>query len=132
MPRAADNPRLCGDDDNKPEGPEDPENTCVVTTGAEIVRPCWVTLSGEVKAGVRWWKRDLNSRPTIASKLYAEVGTQIVSGQYTAEVKGILDQFTYYYRSYAVINGEYLYGKISHFTTPEFTYEVDGKTYQMI
>ena len=44
----------------------------------------------------------------------------------------MVDQIKIYYRAFAVINGETIYGQTKSFTTPQATYTIDGKSYNFI
>ncbi len=54
------------------------------------------------------------------------------SGNFTVTINGLLDQTTYYYCAYAVVDGVCYLGDVKTFDTPEATYVIDGKTYKMI
>lgn len=60
------------------------------------------------------------------------VRTQTQTSDFSIDCNGILDQFTYYLRAYAEIEGKTLYGNVVSFTTPVLTYEIDGRKYEMV
>ncbi len=54
------------------------------------------------------------------------------NGLFGMSIYGMMDQTTYYYRSYAKINGKTEMGEVKKFTTPELTYSINGVTYKFI
>lgn len=54
------------------------------------------------------------------------------SGSYAIEVNGLIDDTTYYYRAYAVVDDIYYYGDVKSFKTKQLTYSINGKTYKMV
>lgn len=51
---------------------------------------------------------------------------------FTMALKGLVDESTYYYRAYAVVDEIYYFGEIHSFITGQYTYTIDGNTYKMV
>lgn len=51
---------------------------------------------------------------------------------FTLEALGLIDDETYYYRPYAVVDGTYYIGKVKSFETDILTYVINGRTFNMI
>ncbi|MDE6339346.1 MAG: formylglycine-generating enzyme family protein, partial [Muribaculaceae bacterium] len=54
------------------------------------------------------------------------------NGRFETTLSGILDQETYYYQAYAIIDDITYYGEVRSFETEPFTYTVNGKEFQVI
>ena len=61
-----------------------------------------------------------------------DVSIEGVGGRFKIQVAKLVDLATVYYRAYAVIDGEYIYGATRNFETLQGTYKVDGVTYKFI
>ncbi len=99
-----------------------------VTTGtAGDITSSGATISGNSVSGV-------SSSVTVgiiygtSSTLSSTSGTKkstTSSGTYSITLSGLSDETTYYYRAYAVVDGEYYYGETASFqTTAIETYEI--------
>lgn len=51
---------------------------------------------------------------------------------FTLTVKGLMDETTYYYCSYAKVDDFYYLGDVKSFHTKPFTYTIDGHVYKMV
>lgn len=117
-------------DNNEPE-----EISTVVSTADNIeVSPCSATLFGSTKATIT---DDTEVGFQLATNRdFKEVRiikvNKISNKSFNTVVKGLLDQYTYYYRSYITTGKETKYGAIKKFTTPELTYSINGNTYKLI
>ena len=54
------------------------------------------------------------------------------SGSFTIDVNGLIDDTTYYYRAYAMVDDILYYGDVKSFKTKQLTYAINGKTYKMV
>lgn len=53
--------------------------------------------------------------------------------KFSMPIKGLIDDTTYYYRAYAVVDGYYYYGEVNSFKTGEpISYSIDGREFKMI
>lgn len=105
----------------------------VVTTGDIVIDVCSAAISGkisgvdkDVEVGVIYGRTgDLSeSRGTKVSTMS--------SGNFEVTIKGLIDEQTYYYRAYAVIDGFYYWGEIKKLMSKPVTYTIDGKTFKMV
>ena len=53
-------------------------------------------------------------------------------GRFAITLKGLMDDETYYYRVYAMVDGIYHLGEIRSFKTEQLTYTIDNRTFKMI
>ena len=72
------------------------------------------------------------SSKSTPSENYGKRVKTTSKGDFSITLKGILDDHTYYYRAYALINGVYYLSDVNKFTTDQLTYELDGVTYKFI
>ena len=96
------------------------QNVSVTTGSATDVTSSGATLSGSI-GGV---SQSLTCGIIYgtSSSLSSSSGTKkstTSSGSYSVSVTNLSDNTTYYYRAYAVVNGEYVYGDVRSFTTKE-------------
>lgn len=125
-------PEYVDKEDNQEPDDTDTDNSIVTKTDIEISSSC-VMLYGEYK----WTSTPekvgfiISDTPEFKKKriLDIEPGSD---ASYSITVKGLLDQFKYYYRSFAVVDGDTKYGQVREFTTPELCYSINGTTYKMI
>jgi len=54
------------------------------------------------------------------------------TGNFSLTLKGILDDQTYYYRAYAIVDDIYYLSDVKEFTTDQLTYELDGVTFKFV
>ncbi len=140
IPTDSDNPDD-PDDPNDPDDPDDPDNpdnpgnyVCQVKTVSAEPRAFSAVVTG-ICTG--------NKIPDFVGVQYSyyknfpedQSATRSVNGrlgEYTVEATGIVDLVKVYYRAYAVIGDQYVYGETKSFETPQGTYTIDGKTYKFI
>lgn len=53
-------------------------------------------------------------------------------GKFSVEAKGLIDDTTYYYCAYALVDDIYYYGEVKSFHTDPLTYTLKGQTFRMI
>lgn len=53
-------------------------------------------------------------------------------GKYSVVMKGLLDESTYYYRSYAIVDDTYYFGEIKSLTTGKAQYSMNGQTFDFV
>lgn len=56
----------------------------------------------------------------------------VTGGDFSLTLNGFIDNTTYYYCAYAVVDGIYYLGEVKSCTTGPLTYTVDGKTFEMV
>lgn len=106
-----------------------------VNTELEInVVPTKVTLYGslngvekEVEVGFM-----LSLSPDMEESNSRKTKLKSSKGRFDATLNGILDQETYYYCAYAIIDEIPYYGEVRSFETGPLTYTVNGKEFQVI
>lgn len=54
------------------------------------------------------------------------------SNNFSTKLSGLLDDETYYYCAYAVIDNMFYLGDIKSFTTQQLTYTIDGESYKFV
>ena len=118
------------DDDNTGNNPQ---NTAITTLSADP-HAFRATLSGRYTGGklpeTVGFEYSYDSK--FPSKQTATVTVEGKFGGFDIEATGMVDQIKVYYRAFAVINGETIYGQTKSFTTPQATYTIDGKSYNFI
>lgn len=137
---ACDKSDLGNDDDPEVEfpsnGDQTPSDSKYSVRTIQVDKPSIgrMTLSGQVSGLVSPYKVDVGFEISVDPEFsrIRMLKTQTSTSIFSIEVSNILDQFTYYYRAYAVIDGKKIYGKTESFTTPKLTYQIDGKTYEMV
>ena len=110
-----------------------PENQFVVITSDKLnLEPFRVTLYGIFEGDYNNATVGMQISDTHEFTESRCFETKSSGGEFSILINGIIDQFTYYYRSFAEIEGLKLYGEIKSFTTEKLTYHVNGKQYEMI
>lgn len=111
----------------------DAENPYGVTTSENVsLEPFKVTLSGVLHGEYKDASVGIQISDTPSFIKSRNFETKSSSGEFSIQIKGVIDQFTYYYRAFAEIEGVKLYGEIKSFTTDKLVYYIDGKQYDMI
>lgn len=134
-PDKPDNP----DNPDDPDDPDDPDNSGTssdtgIKTGSAQPRAYSATITG-VYIG--------NKLPTTLGFEYSydnsfpskQTGGYSISGKFGGfefEATGLVDQIKVYYRVYAIVDGNCIYGETKSFETLPGTYSIDGKTYNFI
>jgi len=72
------------------------------------------------------------SSKSIPSESYGRKVNTTSKGDFSLTLKGILDDQTYYYRAYALVDDVYYLSDVKEFTTEQLTYELDGVTYKFV
>ena len=94
------------------------QNVSVTTGGATSVTYSSATLSGSVSGADQ--SLTCGIIYGTSSSLSSSSGTKkstTSSGSYSISVTGLNANTTYYYRAYAIVDGEYVYGDVCSFTT---------------
>ena len=113
---------------NKPVGPI----TVTITRAAEpeaITCTLYGSVSGfdeDVEVGF------IYSSKSTPSEIYGKRVKTTSKGEFSLTLKGVLDDQTYYYRAYALVDNVYYLSDVKNFTTEQLTYELDGVTYKFI
>lgn len=118
------------DDSGSPEG----STTGGITTGSAEPRAFSATISGMYNG---------NKLPTVVGCQYSynssfpanQTGECTINGKFGGlefEAIHLVDLAKVYYRVFAIVDGERIYGKTKSFETPQGTYSIDGKTYKFI
>ncbi|MDE7450307.1 MAG: formylglycine-generating enzyme family protein [Paramuribaculum sp.] len=121
------------DEDDDDNTGNNPQNTAITTLSADP-HAFRATLSGRYTGGklpeTVGFEYSYDSK--FPSKQTATVTVEGKFGGFDIEATGMVDQIKIYYRAFAVINGETIYGQTKSFTTPQATYTIDGKSYNFI
>lgn len=106
-----------------------------VKTNQDVtVNGCMATVSGSIK-GVDsdmevGFIYGMNQELTEYSKKKVKTMSH---DKFSMPIKGLIDNTTYYYRAYAVVDGYYYYGEVNSFKTGEpISYSIDGREFKMI
>ncbi len=66
------------------------------------------------------------------SEISKKSDASLSAGEFTMTIKGLVDEMTYYYCAYAIIEDVYYFGEVHSFTTGPITYTIDGRTFNMV
>ena len=94
------------------------QNVSVTTGSATSITSSSATLSGSVSGADQSLTCGIIYGTSFS--LSSSSGTKkstTSSGSYSISVTGLNDNTTYYYRAYAIVDGEYVYGEVRSFTT---------------
>lgn len=120
--------------DNGAEIPDDPHPINGVTTGPAQPKAFSATITGaytgdKLPSEIGFQYSYDKNFPT------KQTGGYSVAGQFGSiefKATGLVDQIKVYYRVYAIVDGEYIYGETKSFETLQGTYTIDGVTYKFI
>lgn len=83
-------------------------------------------VDSDVEVGVLY-STDSNLSEDISCRVSC-----IGRGEYSVVMKGLIDESTYYYRAYALIDDVYYLGDIRTLTTGKATYSMDGQVFDFV
>ncbi|MDE6322382.1 MAG: hypothetical protein K2L93_08800 [Muribaculaceae bacterium] len=127
-----------GDDPNDPDSPNDNPNDDktdgqIKTVSAEpsafsaVVSGIYSGKTAPDYVGVQYsYYKDFPESQSATRSIEGRLG------EYQVKATGIVDQVKVYYRAYAVIGDQYIYGETKSFQTPQGTYTLNGTTYKFI
>lgn len=72
------------------------------------------------------------SSKSTPSESYGKRVKSSSMGNFSLTLKGVLDDQTYYYRAYALVDDMYYLSEVKEFKTEPLTYELDGVTFKFI
>ena len=105
----------------------------VVTADDAITDICSATISGNitgidknVEVGI------IYGRNNDLSEIDGKKASTTSSGNFNVTIKGLIDEQTYYYRPYALIDDIYYLGDIKTLFSKPITYKINGKQFKMI
>lgn len=83
-------------------------------------------VKDDVEAGIVYGRNpDLKDENSSTAQIKSH-------GDYSVVLEDLLDDETYYYCAYCVVNGTYYYGQVKSFRTNQLTYTIDGNQFKMI
>lgn len=126
-------------DDNSNDDNDNHSSPLTITTENVDLTPPHADLSGHISGTdsriTVGFIYGTNKNLSESRGIKTETLYMASDGDFTIRAMGLPEGTTYYYRSYAIVDGEYHFGEIKSFTTPTtapYTYVIDGKTYGMV
>ena len=105
----------------------------VVTSDDAVTDICSATISGkitgvdkDVEVGI------IYGRDGDLSELNGRKSSTTSRGNFSVTIKGLIDEQTYYYRAYALVDDIYYLGDIKSLFSKPITYTIDGNTFKMV
>lgn len=83
-------------------------------------------VSSDVEVGVLYGLTNNLSEETSKKEKTTSLG------DFSLSLEGLIDDTTYYYQPYALVDDICYFGEIQSFKTNQLTYTIDGKTFKMI